>query len=400
MIDTIVIHTGELILKGANRPMFERILLDDIRARLAPIGSFSVRKRQGSVFIAHDGPVPAPVEAACAAELSRTFGIAHALFGVRRERTEDAIVSASIALMRGAGGTFKVAARRSDKRFPLDSQEIARRVGAAVLRAEPGLSVDVKRPDVMLRIEVSPTEAFVSRTRVPGAGGLPCGSSGTVAVMLSGGIDSPVAAWKAMRRGCEAVFVHFHSAPYAGTGSIDKARRLAQVLAGYQRRAVLYAVPLGDAQRAIVAAADQSLRVVLYRRMMVRIAEAIGRKHGALATVTGDSIGQVASQTLENLRTVTAAATLPVFRPLIGDDKNAIIDEAKRIGTYDISIEPHEDCCSVFMPDRPATRSTPERAEAEEAKLDASALAAAAVDAAERFEVTAAAERATITASA
>jgi thiamine biosynthesis protein ThiI len=267
-----------------------------------------------------------------------------------------------------------VFATRSDKSFPIDSQEIAREVGARILSSVPGLSVDVHGPRTRVMIEVGKGCAYVSADREEGAGGLPAGVAGKVVALLSGGIDSPVAAWKLMRRGCRPVFVHFHSYPYVSRESIDKVARLAAKLDAYAGGSTLLLVPIGDAQREITAKADESCRVLLYRRLMFRIAERIARRQGAHALVTGDSVGQVASQTLENIAAVSAAVAIPVFRPLVGDDKEDIVRVARRIGTYPISIEPHDDCCSLFVPQHPATRSDAARLDAEEGKYDAAAL--------------------------
>jgi len=210
-----------------------------------------------------------------------------------------------------------------------------------------------------------------------------------VVALLSGGIDSPVAAWKTMRRGCKAIFVHFHSRPFVGRASEDKARRLATILAGWQGESTLWSVAIGDAQREIMLKAAEPFRVLLYRRLMIRIAEKIAAREKALALVTGDSIGQVASQTLENIAAVSRAATLPILRPLVGDDKEDIVQVARRIDTYEVSIEDHDDCCSLFMPSNPATRASIKNLDIEEAKYDAEALAEAALQAAVKETVSA-----------
>lgn len=393
MRDTIVLRTNEICLKGANRGLFEKRLTADVRGRLAVIGRFDVRRDQGNVLVRHDGPMTDAQASACATALADTFGVAWVVFGARVPKTLEAIKETAAALIATkAPATFKVFAKRGDKSFPHDSQHIARGVGAHLLETVPGLSVDVHDPAVRVAVDVGNAEAFVSVDRVQGAGGLPAGIAGKVVTMLSGGIDSPVAAWKVMRRGCTPVFVHFHSYPYVGRASVEKVRRLAATLDAWAGGgSVLYMVPIGDAQRDITAAAGESFRVLLYRRLMFRIAERIAAREKAHAVVTGDSVGQVASQTLENIAAVSAHARMPIFRPLIGDDKEDIVRVAKRIGTFETSIEPHDDCCSLFVPRHPATRATADVLDAEEAKYDPDAMAEAALAAAERVIVAAAA---------
>lgn len=398
-IDTVVIHTGELCLKGGNRGMFERTLADTVRARLAPIGSFKLAREQGSLVATAAEPLTPIQIAAVRTALQRTFGVGTFLFGARTERTLDAITSVATELLAAevANGrtTFKVFGKRSDKRFPMNSQEVAVEIGGRLLDAVPGSRVDVNDPQTSVRVEIGNDDALVAVNRETGPGGLPTGTAGKVVALLSGGIDSPVAAWKLMSRGCECVLVHFHSYPHVDRASVDKARRLAETLATWQGKTILKLVPLAGIQREIVAKCDPSMRVVLYRRAMLRLAERIAAdpnadgksKNMALALVTGDAVGQVASQTLENIAAVSAASTMPIFRPLAGDDKDTIVTLARRVGTYDISIEPHEDCCSVFMPPRAATRSTAAQAASEEAKCDLAPLMEAALAETETIEI-------------
>jgi thiamine biosynthesis protein ThiI len=252
--------------------------------------------------------------------------------------------------------------------------------------------VNLEHPEVEIVVEVLPDETFVSLDRRPGPGGLPVGTSGTVAALLSGGIDSPVAAWRMLKRGCRVVFVHFHSVPYLPDTSQAKARALVERLTAWQYASTLYLVPFGEIQREVVLAVPGPARVVVYRRLMIRIAEAIARRAGALVLATGESLGQVASQTLENIAAIDAAATMPVLRPLIGTDKIEIIEEAKRLGTFEISIEPDADCCTLFVPKHPATRMTEAEALALESRLSIDALveAGAAGATVETFEFPAA----------
>ena len=375
MVDTVILHTNEICLKGRNRAMFERALMEDARSRLSSLGGFTVRRDQGNVVASHLGPLTEAQVAACKQALGTAFGISWIVFAERCAKDLDAIKTAATEAMRPKGATtFKVFATRRDKTFPVDSQEIARELGAHLLDALPGLKVDVHEPQVRVAVEIAKECAFVSADREPGAGGLPAGSSGAIVAMLSGGIDSPVAAWKVMRRGCSPIFVHFHSYPYVGRESIDKVRRLAARLGAYAGKSPLYLVPIGDRQKEITVKADETVRVLLYRRLMLRIAERIARTERAKAIVTGESVGQVASQTLENIAAVSTVAGMPIFRPLIGDDKEDIVRAAKRIGTYATSIEPHDDCCTLFVPQRPATRADAARLDREEAKYDVAAL--------------------------
>ncbi len=379
MADAVIIHTSEICLKGGSRRSFEDRLISNIRERVSDVGSFGVSQRQGSVVLKHDAPLSREQIGRLERRLRTVFGISHFIFADSCEASIEAIHQAAAAVAdRQPAGSFKAETSRSDKDFPLKSPEVSRLVGAYVLARRSDLRVDVHEPGFVLDIEIHKHKAFVSAERRSGWGGLPVGTAGKVAVLLSGGIDSPVAAWKVMRRGCQTVFVHFHSYPYVGRGSIDKAERLARLLGDYQGPANLYLVPLADAQRAITDKAEPALRVVLYRRMMLRIAELAARSEKALGLVTGDSIGQVASQTLENLAAVSAATALPIYRPLAGDNKEEVIDLAKKIGTFNVSIEPHDDCCSLFQPPRPATRATLEAVLRQEKLFDTVALAAAA----------------------
>jgi thiamine biosynthesis protein ThiI len=278
--------------------------------------------------------------------------------------------------------TFKVATRRAYKAFPLTSEEINRDLGAFV-QGETGAGVDLERPELTISVEVLPREIFLSFGRDAGPGGLPVGVSGRVVSLLSGGIDSPVAAHRLMKRGCRATLVHFHSQPFLDGTSREKAAALAGVLTRFQFHSTLYLVPFGEIQRQVVVGAPAPLRVLLYRRLMGRIAEHIARREGARALVTGESLGQVASQTLENLAVIEAAVGIPVLRPLIGCDKEEIVQQARRIGTYEISIRPDQDCCRLFVPQHPATFAGLEEIQAAEAGLDIEGLVQHGLDRAE-----------------
>jgi len=301
-------------------------------------------------------------------------GIANYSLAWRAPRNIDDITALAVAAVDGRRfGSFAIRSKRADKAFPLESPAINSIVGAAV-KAHSGAAVDLKHPELAINVEVLPREAFVSVDRLPGLGGLPVGSSGTVLALLSGGIDSPVSAWRLMRRGCRVEFVHFHGAPYQDRSSRDKVLELARLLTRYQLHSRLHLVTFGEIQRQIVTSVQRPYRVVLYRRMMVRIATALANRIGAAALVTGESLGQVASQTLANMTTVEAAASLPLLRPLIGMDKAEISAQAESIGTFEISIQPDQDCCQLFVPKHPTTRMSVNTATQAEQALDIDAM--------------------------
>jgi tRNA uracil 4-sulfurtransferase len=378
----IVCRYHEITLKRGNRARFAAQLIDNIRRTTAglPIGRIADLHGRIGVVLRDEAAWPTVRE-----RLGRVFGIANfslartvALVGAT---TSDLVSLAQAVLTEVAAhrfDSFRVVTRRADKRFPLPSPEVSARVGAAVKEAT-GARVDLDGAELTVTIEILPGEALYSVEKVAGPGGLPVGVSGHVVALLSGGIDSPVAAARMMRRGCRVSFVHFHSVPYLDRSSQRKTREIVRRLTEYQPDARLVLVPFGDVQREVVTHVAPPPRVVLYRRLMLRIASEIARRLGAEALVTGDCLGQVASQTLANLAVVEAAATLPLFRPLIGMDKLEVIDEARRLGTFDISIEPDQDCCSLFVPRHPTTRARLDRVEALEAELDVAAWVATAV---------------------
>jgi thiamine biosynthesis protein ThiI len=291
------------------------------------------------------------------ARIRRTFGVANYALARRTALDLDQLTRAILQDLEDRDCTsFRVSARRADKRFPLTSPQVEREVGGRI-RAARGWKVDLERAELVVNLELLTDEAFYYFDKQRGPGGLPTGTAGRVVCLLSGGIDSPVASFRMMKRGCAATFVHFHSYPILSRASQEKARELARVLTTWQQRSRLYLVPFGEIQQQVVLGAPPPMRVVIYRRLMLRIAERIARMRRAHALVTGDVVGQVASQTLENLAVIGEAATLPIFRPLIGMDKDEIIAEATRLGTYPISIVPDQDCCTLFTPRNPMTRA-------------------------------------------
>ena len=279
-------------------------------------------------------------------------------------------------------GSFRVSARRADKRYPLSSPQVEREVGGRI-QAVKGWTVDLENPEIDIRLELLSNEAFYFFDKQRGPGGLPTGTAGRVVCLLSGGIDSPVAAHRMMKRGCTVTFVHFHSYPILSRASIEKARSLATLLTKWQHRSRLYLVPFGEIQQQVLLSVPGPMRVVVYRRLMLRIAERIAQIRRAQALVTGDVVGQVASQTLENLAVVGQVATLPLFRPLIGMDKEEITAQAQAIGTYPISIIPDQDCCTLFTPRNPLTRARLDAVEAGESSLPIDELVETAIRSAE-----------------
>ncbi len=353
-----IVHYHELALKGRNRPYFQNRLVRHLRLVLRDLGIRQVDALTGRirVTLADDTPWE-PVKA----RLSRVFGTAHFSLAHSVPLCQDGNLDAmKAAIGLAVAGlpfdTFRVSAKRADKRFPLTSLDVDRAIGAHVCSLT-GKRVSLGDPDLTIRIEMLSREAYYSVRQEPGPGGLPVGVSGKVACLISGGIDSPVAAYRMMKRGCKAVFVHFHGRPFVSRASEEKVRELVQLLTQSQLYSRLYLIPFGEIQRQIVLGAPAPFRVVLYRRMMLRIAEELARKERCWAMVTGDSLGQVASQTPENLGVVEEAAQLPLLRPLIGMDKIEITEQAERIGTFDTSIEPDQDCCRLFVPPHPTTRA-------------------------------------------
>jgi len=381
----VVVHYHEISLKRGNRPLFLRHLARNLSRALADLGPVTVRQRPGRIVLdLGDHPNPELVRD----RAQRVCGVASVSLGYATASTLEGMRGVIGRLIEGREfRSFRITARRAFKTYPMTSVELNRSLGAFVLE-RVATRVDLEHPEVEIVVEVLPDEAFVSLDRRPGPGGLPVGSGGTVAALLSGGIDSPVAAWRMLKRGCRVVFVHFHSVPYLPPTSQAKARALVERLTEWQYDSRLFLVPFGEIQREVVLSVPGPARVVVYRRLMVRIAEAIGRREGALALATGESLGQVASQTLENIAAIDAVATMPVLRPLIGTDKIEIIHEAKQLGTFEISIEPDADCCTLFTPRHPLTRMTVEQAEAVEARLDVARLVQAGVEGAteETFE--------------
>ena len=382
-MDSVVIHYQEIALKGNNRPWFVARLARNLRQATADLGVREVRVLMGRIELVLGEQPEWP---AVRQRLGRVFGVANFARAGRAPLDVDTIASAILADLDGMADprTFRVSARRADKRFPLTSPQIEREVGGRIKEARQW-NVDLSNPEFTIHVEALTEDAFYYFGKELGAGGMPVGVSGRVACLLSGGIDSPVAAWRLMRRGCRVLLVHFHSYPILSRASQEKAAELAQLLAQYQFHSRLFLVPFGEIQQQVTLSVPPPLRVVIYRRLMMRIAEGIASRHKAQALVTGEVVGQVASQTLENLASIDEVVSMPVLRPLVGMDKDEIVAEAQRLGTYPISIIPDQDCCTLFTPRHPATKARPRDIERAEATLPVTeivdrAIAAAVVE--------------------
>jgi tRNA uracil 4-sulfurtransferase len=361
----------EIVLKGRNRWRFVEQLKQNLRAVFADYHLREMRSEGPRVIV----QLPTEISDEGAAERAalvfglQNFSISQAVALDIEAISRQAVAIAADVHARAPEATFRISARRAEKRFALNSMEIDRLVGAEV-GSSLGLKVDLTNPGLTISIEILPGAAYVSAGKLPGPGGLPVGVTGRALVLLSGGIDSPIAAYRMMRRGMRVDFIHFHSHPMVSSASREKATELAAHLTRYEAHSELMLVPFADAQREIVARTPRPLRVILYRRLMMRIGSALAHRVGAQALVTGESLGQVASQTLENMTVIEQVARLPILRPLIGMDKNEIINEARRVGTFDTSILPDQDCCSLFVPAHPETHARPEAVTEAEAKLD------------------------------
>lgn len=380
----VVIHYGEVSIKGNNRPLLLRRLVRNVQQALRDLGDTEVQMLSGRCLVA----VPIAVPWACLEERLRSvFGIANFAQCLVAPHDLEAIKQTVSHILYGhTFASFRITARRAFKELPFRSLELHQVLGAHVL-ATHQTRVDLDSPALTVYVEIIPRCALVYMEKIPGAGGLPTGMSGMLLSLLSGGFDSPVAAYRMLKRGCRVDFVHFHSYPFLDRTSQQKARQLAQRLTRHQYTARLFLVPFGEIQQQIVGAVPAPYRVVLYRRYMLRIATALAQQTRAEALVTGESLGQVASQTLQNLRVIEAASPLPVLRPLIGMDKAEILQEAQGIGTYNISIQPDQDCCTLFVPRHPATRTTLTAIEAAEQALDTPALVQLALDGVQTVEL-------------
>lgn len=373
--EIILIKLGEMVLKGLNRKIFENVLLKRIKYTISDLGNFEVRMAQSTITITPTD-VQADLEEATE-RISKVFGIAALSRARVTNKDMDAIQAATIDYLADelkAAKTFKVEAKRSDKKFPLNSPQICAQVGEYLLEQCPHLTVDVHNPDCIVYVEVRDYGAYIRGRALQGAGGIPVGTGGKAAVLISGGIDSPIASWMMAKRGVELTAIHFASPPYTSERAEEKVVRLLTTIGAYSGRMKMYTVPFTKVQELIRANCPEELFTIIMRRFMMRIAEQIALKEECGALITGESLGQVASQTMQAIGCTDIVANMPVFRPLIGMDKTEIITIAHRIGTFDISIEPYEDCCTVFTPKHPKTKPIPSFVEKEEAVLDVDTL--------------------------
>ena len=371
----ILVRYGEIYLKGQNRPFFERTLVDNIKKVLGNYDNLKVFRSQGRIYIEE-----IPVERAVLDALSKVFGIIGINPAWKTEKDLDSIrtmlkviVEDALGKTSGENPTFKVESRRADKTFPMGSMDLNREMGAFILQNFPKLKVDVHNPDIRINLEIR-EHAYAYHENIPGAGGMPVGTNGKTALLLSGGIDSPVAGWMIAKRGVRLTAVHYHSFPYTSDKAKEKVIDLCRLLTYYCGPIMLHVVPFTEIQQELYEKCPDGLLTVLMRRFMMRIAEIIAKEDGAQALVTGESIGQVASQTLEALASTDDAVSLPVFRPLIGMDKKEIVEIAEKINTYETSILPYEDCCTVFVPRHPVTKPKLDKVRQAETLVDGEAL--------------------------
>jgi thiamine biosynthesis protein ThiI len=376
----VLLKQGEIFLKGRNRQQFERLLQTNVRNAVRATGvAAELTPREGVLVlrVPRDGISAAEHAAAVdrvAARVADVPGIARVCQALRVDKTPEAAVAAAVALTSPASGTFAVRARRRDKRFPITSEKLNALIGAEV-QATHGLPVSLKHPDTEVFVEVDVGEVFVFTEGMPGQGGLPVGMSGRAIVLMSGGIDSPVAAYRMMRRGLRCVFLHFSGMPLTGPESIYKAYALVRGLDRFQGASKLYVVPFGKAQQSLATSGAGRLQVVAQRRLMLKTAEALAARQHATALVTGDSLGQVSSQTLPNITALDDAVSLPILRPLLGWDKTEIMAEARRLGTLSTSELPDQDCCTLLTPRRAETRAKIDELRKIEGRLDVAELA-------------------------
>lgn len=379
-IDLILLKYGEIALKGLNKPLFEGKLVDNIKSRLEKIGKFSVKRAQSTIYVE---PIEEGLDMEAAVEsLSQVFGIVNICPVMKCAKDMESIAKAAVECVnatRTTEKTFKVEAKREDKRFPLNSPQICMQLGGKILEAVEGIAVDVHKPEIMVNVEVR-QEAYVYTKKIKGAGGMPIGTNGKATILLSGGIDSPVAGYMIAKRGVELEAVHFHSHPYTSDRAKEKVIDLAKQMSKYCGKIRLHVVPFTQIQLDIIEKCPENYLTVIMRRLMMRIAEKISAREGSAALITGESIGQVASQTMESLVCTDNAVSQPVFRPCIGMDKEEIVTVSKKIGTYETSILPYEDCCTIFVPKHPKTKPhLDEIIEAEKALGDIEAALDAAV---------------------
>lgn len=374
MREILLVRFGEVFLKGQNRPFFYKKLTDHVKDAVREVNGH-VWLRDGRIYVSDYTD-----QDECIRRVTRVFGIHSVSPAVEMEKDDfEAICAQAAEMMKGLSGTFKVLARRSDKRYPMDSPQIMRDAGGYILDHVPGLSVDVNKPQYTMMIEIR-DHAYLSWQRFDGVCGMPMGTNGKACLLLSGGIDSPVAGFMIAKRGVELCAVHYHSFPYTSERAREKVLELARLLSEYCGKIRLYIVPFTEIQLEIHEKCPETYTTLIMRRYMMRIAEHFAKEEGALALITGESVGQVASQTMEALGCTDEVVSMPIFRPCIGMDKSEIIERAEKIGTMETSSLPYEDCCTVFTPKHPATHPKKEFIYKGEARLDSEALLARAIE--------------------
>ena len=388
MKEVLLLKCGEIVLKGLNRKTFEDRLLKNLKRRMAHVADCEITMRQSVVYVEIPDDADADAVMECA---SRVFGFATiSRAAVCPEKTLESVIATAkdyLAPNFAAAKTFKVESKRGDKKFPMTSTEISQHVGGELADLFPDVRPDMHHPDLTVHVEMREKYAFVHAGPVPGAGGMPIGSNGRAALLLSGGIDSPVAGWMMAKRGLELCGIHFFSYPYTSERAKEKVLELGRKLTAWCGRMSVMVVPFTHIQEEIRNHCPEEFFTLIMRRFMMRIAEAIGRDHGAKCLVTGENLGQVASQTMDAMAVTGAVVHMPIFHPLIGMDKEEIVTVARRIGTLETSILPYEDCCTVFTPKHPKTKPVLAQVEAEEQKLDVEGLIARAIANTEKTQI-------------
>ena len=375
MQEVILLKLGEIVLKGQNRRSFEETLLKNIRRRIAPKGEYRVSISQSTVYVEPQRDDCDLDE--CEEKIRKIFGVVAYSRACIADKDMSAIQKAAAEYLAdelNSISVFKVESKRADKKFPFKSPEISSEVGGYLLEKFPHLAVDVHEPELTVRVEIREKGAYIHSDPKPGAGGIPVGTGGKAAILISGGIDSPVAAWMMARRGVELTAIHFASPPYTSERAQDKVERLLKKVSEYAGRITMYVVNFTKIQEQIRDYCPEELSTVIMRRFMMRVAEKIARKEDCHALITGESLGQVASQTMHAIECTESVASIPVYRPLIGTDKAEIVRIAREIDTFDTSIEPFEDCCTVFTPKHPRTKPTPNLLKSGESRLDVDSL--------------------------
>lgn len=377
MSQIILVKYGEIILKGLNRPVFEAKLVSNIKS---VVGKESdIHKAQATIYVTPHESAIEPAEE-IARRISRVFGVVSVAIADVVEKDLGKVCAHAAEMMQNRKGSFKVETKRADKKFPYKSPEISMEVGGSILDANNALTVDVNHPDTLVMVEIRETAAYIYLDKIAGVGGMPTGTNGKATLLLSGGIDSPVAGYMIAKRGVELEAVHFYSYPYTSERAKEKVIELAQIVAGYCGKIHLSIVPFTEIQLAINEKCPSEQMTIIMRRLMMYITDRLAQKSGSMALITGESIGQVASQTMQSLMVTDDACSLPVFRPVIGMDKEEIVTIARNIGTFETSILPYEDCCTVFTPKHPNTKPKLARILESEAKLDVEALISKAIE--------------------